>query len=1410
MASFAPAEKAPTGKPLKVGSPHDPAEREADRVADILTASEEPAMPVCTACAAGGAPCAACGGGDGGGVLRRQLAADGDGGSSGEMVAPPSVHRVLNEPGEPLPEGIRGRFERRLGVDLGRVRVHNGAGAAQLAESVNARAFATGDHIAWGMDGLDQASASGARLLAHEVAHMLQVGNRSLIRRETRGTPPVPEEAPAERLLRLLGSLETEALTAFQRALDGLDEQRTRDAGRHVLLLWHLVEGSRDEVLYGTPTVAPSLGTSDSPSPQPPAAPEAPSPTLPPELAIPYGRVRGLVLAGLVARRYRDRMATGTLALPTEVGDVGTFIWEQTEVATWLVRDSAQLLEVLRRDRLPESDQWTAIGLLRQHQHPTRFAFMLAVLQGNGLASRPEHFVTGPRDAFAMMREIQPELRSALALDVLDEPGAYALLPAEGRVRLLLPATPAELASEFYGEAERWQDVLRPYNRDLLGSASGGSWLPAGTEVVMDPEVMVPRYQGIFIAAPAARRRAQLGQSDPYLWQQPDEPIVVGNTVAVGVSWPNAWFGPQRLAWWVENDPDAVRNHGIPARVDLGSGVLDMGPGERTLIEARALAPGNHTFRCRLTNEEGATHLLSHSIVVLTLAERTDVASRYAPPPLSRPAEMLADLRAERAALPESAATQQATLDARIAELETAINEANTDARRYRGPGSGAHFTPIRAIFVSAEEAPMTVPLQIFVDRDPGYFDARDTHLKLWDFTLAGSIRHYTESGRNYDAAMRALLRSYADDAPYPTGNIRFINVDFTPVGPYFRPPETLTLPTDGGTMLASALRALSMGALAVGVIGAAALQPEIALPSFIVSGLLAGGAGGASLYDRLSHGDFEWDLQTGMDVLDIAGALLTVGVASSVTTSVSRAGRMTVTGTLQLRIGQAQLGIMAGTHVSQVSAAVASGDRDRIAQALLRAAGDGALVLIVHRAGRRLAGAEPAPRPVEELPPLGSRRSMAGTGGGERSPSGPAEPPRPAETVAEAHDCAVAETLRSGMGVRPPPLPARQGAAPIAEGTVVARDIATLPEARRIFDESSARAPNREVAIWRNRRTGAYAVTVGSEGGVSSPAGAFGEWAGVQHIHPNRGNVLTYRNPAPQDVNNALVTAFLDQRPHTEFIEHRLPNGGRTFTAYTAHPDGRITIEFERPDGARHSQSFASLADYQADWGRRTRGVSADPTNPEYRDLMRDIDEFYSGHRSGGASMSGTVRERAPTGREAERAARAESQAWWRSPGVTTETRFARHDQSFRSIAATLRNLASSRGAPIRAPNETVLEKPVDQFIHSRPALASELRAIERDAAGNPGLRSELTEFLEGRLEAGSREVGARRPDLVEFFLDRGDVIVTDFTLNSSRVHRFKTAFYREVMATLLGRNGPRVSSLDINLASGQHDVRP
>lgn len=186
MASLAPAEKAPTGKPLKVGSPHDPAEREADRIAAILTAPEEPAMPECTACAAGGAPCAACATGTRN--LRRSAL------GPAPVESTPAVARILAQPGSALPPGPRRRFEQRLGVDLSHLRLHIGPDAARASASVNARAFAIGPDIAWGHGTPAPSSDTGERILAHEVAHVA-CGHAGLHRYDPPDMPPMQPSA---------------------------------------------------------------------------------------------------------------------------------------------------------------------------------------------------------------------------------------------------------------------------------------------------------------------------------------------------------------------------------------------------------------------------------------------------------------------------------------------------------------------------------------------------------------------------------------------------------------------------------------------------------------------------------------------------------------------------------------------------------------------------------------------------------------------------------------------------------------------------------------------------------------------------------------------------------------------------------------------------------------------------------------------------------------------------------------------------------------------------------------------------------------------------------------------------------------------------------------------------------------
>ncbi|HZM74716.1 MAG TPA: DUF4157 domain-containing protein [Candidatus Limnocylindrales bacterium] len=92
--------------------------------------------------------------------------------------------------GEALDHGIRGVMEPRLGFDLGGVRVHRGDGepaTTAATTALNARAFTVGRDIAFAPGEFRPETASGRRLLAHELTHVAQ---------QTRpGTPLVQRQA---------------------------------------------------------------------------------------------------------------------------------------------------------------------------------------------------------------------------------------------------------------------------------------------------------------------------------------------------------------------------------------------------------------------------------------------------------------------------------------------------------------------------------------------------------------------------------------------------------------------------------------------------------------------------------------------------------------------------------------------------------------------------------------------------------------------------------------------------------------------------------------------------------------------------------------------------------------------------------------------------------------------------------------------------------------------------------------------------------------------------------------------------------------------------------------------------------------------------------------------------------------
>ena len=79
-------------------------------------------------------------------------------------------------PGTPLDGATRSFMEPRFGADLGHVRVHDGAEAAQMSKDIGAQAFTHQNNIVMGAGKHTPDTAAGKHLLAHEITHTFQQG----------------------------------------------------------------------------------------------------------------------------------------------------------------------------------------------------------------------------------------------------------------------------------------------------------------------------------------------------------------------------------------------------------------------------------------------------------------------------------------------------------------------------------------------------------------------------------------------------------------------------------------------------------------------------------------------------------------------------------------------------------------------------------------------------------------------------------------------------------------------------------------------------------------------------------------------------------------------------------------------------------------------------------------------------------------------------------------------------------------------------------------------------------------------------------------------------------------------------------------------------------------------------------
>jgi hypothetical protein len=139
-------------------------------------------------------------------------------GGHAPLAIPPAVHETLNSPGQPLDHAARAFMESRTEQSFAHLRVHSDAKAAESARSVGALAYTVGDHVVFGAGQYSPNTPGGRRLLAHELAHVLQQGRGGGARVQRSlalGSESDPHEREADRAADLM-------LSGAERPLKGL------------------------------------------------------------------------------------------------------------------------------------------------------------------------------------------------------------------------------------------------------------------------------------------------------------------------------------------------------------------------------------------------------------------------------------------------------------------------------------------------------------------------------------------------------------------------------------------------------------------------------------------------------------------------------------------------------------------------------------------------------------------------------------------------------------------------------------------------------------------------------------------------------------------------------------------------------------------------------------------------------------------------------------------------------------------------------------------------------------------------------------------------------------------------------------------------------------------------------------
>ncbi len=166
----APAARRVQASSLRVSSPADAAEKEAEATARRVVAMPESGVRDGRKTASPHVARFA-------GAMRQpeEVQRKGEGAPNvGANVA--AEIQAASGSGSPLPLSVRRFMEPRFKADFSGVRIHTGEKSAKLNRQLNARAFAVGEQIFFGRGQFRPETAEGRELIAHELTHTVQQG----------------------------------------------------------------------------------------------------------------------------------------------------------------------------------------------------------------------------------------------------------------------------------------------------------------------------------------------------------------------------------------------------------------------------------------------------------------------------------------------------------------------------------------------------------------------------------------------------------------------------------------------------------------------------------------------------------------------------------------------------------------------------------------------------------------------------------------------------------------------------------------------------------------------------------------------------------------------------------------------------------------------------------------------------------------------------------------------------------------------------------------------------------------------------------------------------------------------------------------------------------------------------------